>query len=205
MLVEFDAVILAGGRSARLGGVPKSSLKYDGVTLLERALHAASGATKIVVVGPDPGNLPPGTLVAREDPPFAGPAAAIAAGLQSLRDSPDRPQGTPPWTLVLACDMPHSAAAVRALLAALEATPDVDGVLAASDDGRQQPLAGVYSTSALAREAGAASARGELTNSPVFRLLARLELLPVHVPAHSTDDVDSWDDAAALGVSRDSP
>lgn len=205
MLVEFDALILAGGRSARLGGVPKSSLKYDGVTLLERALRAASLASRVVVVGPDPGNLPPGTLVAREDPPFAGPAAAIAAGLQSLRDAPERPEGPAPWTLVLACDMPHSAGAVSAMLVALEGSGVVDGVLAASDDGRQQPLAGVYSTSALAREAAAASARGDLANSSVFRLLARLELLPVHVPAHSTDDVDSWDDAAALGVSRDSP
>ena len=39
--MEFDAIILAGGRSSRLGGVPKSGLIYDGATLLERSLQAA--------------------------------------------------------------------------------------------------------------------------------------------------------------------
>ncbi|MGZ4663286.1 MAG: NTP transferase domain-containing protein, partial [Arthrobacter sp.] len=36
--MEFDAVILAGGRSSRLGGVPKARLNFDGATLLERSL-----------------------------------------------------------------------------------------------------------------------------------------------------------------------
>ncbi|WP_043436145.1 NTP transferase domain-containing protein, partial [Arthrobacter sp. I3] len=78
--MEFDAIILAGGRSSRLGGVPKSGLIYDGATLLERSLRAAGAARRTVVVGPDPGGLPGGVLTCREEPPFAGPAAAIAAG-----------------------------------------------------------------------------------------------------------------------------
>ncbi|HEY8752585.1 MAG TPA: NTP transferase domain-containing protein, partial [Arthrobacter sp.] len=32
--LDFDAVILAGGRSSRLGGVPKQDLRYDGDSLL---------------------------------------------------------------------------------------------------------------------------------------------------------------------------
>ena len=56
--MEFDAVILSGGRSSRLGGVPKSGLIYDGATLLERSLQAAGGAAAAVVVGPDPGTCP---------------------------------------------------------------------------------------------------------------------------------------------------
>ncbi|WP_340639303.1 NTP transferase domain-containing protein, partial [Arthrobacter sp. Hiyo1] len=32
--MDFDAVILAGGKSSRLGGVPKAQLRYDGATLL---------------------------------------------------------------------------------------------------------------------------------------------------------------------------
>ena len=82
--MEFDAIILAGGRSSRLGGVPKSGLIYDGATLLERSLRAAGAARRTVVVGPDPGGLPGGVLTCREEPPFAGPAAAIAAGLAAL-------------------------------------------------------------------------------------------------------------------------
>jgi len=72
--------------------------------------------------------------------------------------------------------------------------------MAVSADGRQQPLLGVYSTTALEREVAAASATSGLTNSSVFRLLARLNLLAVTVPDGSTDDVDTWEDAAALGI-----
>ncbi|MEO5992343.1 MAG: NTP transferase domain-containing protein [Arthrobacter sp.] len=70
--MEFDAVILAGGRSSRLGGVPKSGLIHDGATLLAGALRSARGAVAVAVVGPDPGPLPRGVVRCREDPPFAG-------------------------------------------------------------------------------------------------------------------------------------
>src|SRR6476661_8075337 len=112
--MEFDAIILAGGRSSRLGGVPKAGLIYDGATLLERSLLAAGAAARTVVVGPDPGNLPDGVLSCREDPPYAGPAAAIAAGLGALAVNRASRHGAvvqPPFVLVLACDMPRSAAA----------------------------------------------------------------------------------------------
>ena len=204
--MDFDALILAGGRSARLGGVPKSGLRLDGETLLERTLRAAAGARAVVVVGPDPGNLPRGIAAVREDPPFAGPAAAIAAGLAALGE--DMRPGTVPaaaWTLVLACDMPHVSRAVPVLLEELEKNQHVDGVIARAADGRLQPLAAVYRTATLNRETATAAARGELRDRPVFQLLARLELRQVPVPVHSTDDVDTWDDAASLGVGRDSP
>lgn len=195
----FDALILAGGRSTRLGGVPKSALVFQGRTLLEQALKAAGQAAATVVVGPDPGLLPKGTLVAREEPAFAGPAAGIAAGLGALRTR-RREGGASPWTLVLACDMPHAGSAVEVLLAAVEDGAVQDGAVAVSPSGRRQPLLGIYKTEALQREAMAAAENGTLTNGSVFALLARLDLLPVMVPADSTDDVDTWDDAAALGV-----
>ncbi|GAA3275196.1 NTP transferase domain-containing protein [Paenarthrobacter aurescens] len=211
--MEFNAVILAGGRATRLGGVPKPSLKYDGDTLLSHALQAARGASAVVVVGPDTGpedaeelinsgqadgggQVPGKILRAREEPVFAGPAAAIAAGLAELKKSGPRA----PWTLVLACDMPHASRGVDLLWAALESSPGVEGAMAVSSDGRKQPLLGAYSTAALDREVAVASAGAGLTNSSVFRLLARLNLLDVEVPAGSTDDVDTWEDAAALGI-----
>jgi molybdopterin-guanine dinucleotide biosynthesis protein A len=205
--VDFDAVILAGGRSSRLGGVPKAQLVYDGATLLERALLAADGARAAVVVGPDPGTLPPAVLNCREDPPFAGPAAAIAAGLTALAR---RGGGTrSPFTLVLACDMPRSGAAVKALwqeLAPGKGAPvGSDGVMAASADGRKQPLAGFYRTAALERAVETAAAEDRLKGASAFSLLARLDLRVVTVPDGSTDDVDTWEDAAALGVAGQVP
>lgn len=213
--MEFDAIILAGGRSSRLGGVPKSGLIYDGATLLERSLRAAGAARRTVVVGPDPGDLPDGVMACREDPPFAGPAAAIAAGLAALAtDTVGRhePAAPAPFTLILACDMPRSAEAVRALAQSLAAAVAVgpdrapereggDGVMAVSADGRKQPLAGLYGTAALQRCVAGAAGRGGLENASVFALLARLDVREVRVPPGSTDDVDTWEDASALGVS----
>lgn len=198
--MDFDAIILAGGRSSRLGGSPKSALVFDGATLLERSLAAAAGARHAVVVGPEPAGLPVGVLTCREDPPFAGPAAAIAAGLEALRGA-----GPAGMVLVLACDMPRAAGAVRALREALagagsEGGAGADGVIASSADGRLQPLAGFYGTAVLGRAVQDAAARGALVHGSVFALLANLDVQAVAVPAGSTDDVDTWDDAAALGV-----
>lgn len=229
-------MILAGGRSSRLGGVPKSRLMYDGATLLERALLAARGAAAVVVVGPDPGTLPAGVLSSREDPPFGGPAAAIAAGMAALDSHCGDARAA--VTLVLACDMPRVDQAVAALLSAfaeplangplaagapgaLEAagapgapetpatsetagapgTAGQDGAMAVSPDGRKQPLAGFYGTHALQRAVRDAERRGGLAGGSVFALLARLDVRAVTVPGGSTDDVDTWDDATALGVS----
>lgn len=202
--MEFDAVILAGGRSSRLGGAPKAELLYDGATLLDLAVQAARGARAIVVVGPDPGTLPAGVLNCREEPPFAGPAAAIAAGLSALEQdyAARRLEGPAPLTLVLACDMPRVDAAVHALTAALEEAGPAgrDGVMAVSADGRKQPLTGFYGTGALQRSAAEAAHRGALKDASVFALLASLDVRAVRVPSGSTDDVDTWDDASALGV-----
>ncbi|MEN8583796.1 NTP transferase domain-containing protein [Burkholderia sp. RS01] len=197
--MDFDAIVLAGGRSSRLGGTPKSALMYDGATLLERSIAAAGGARRIVVVGPEPADLPAGILSCREDPPFAGPAAAIAAGLAGLRRARAADEDDAALVLVLACDMPRAADAVGALREAAAAAA-AGSVLASSPDGRLQPLAGFYHTAALQRAVDDAEAAGSLTHGSVFALLARLDVQAVMVPAGSTDDVDTWDDAAALGV-----
>lgn len=203
--VDYDALILAGGRSARLGGVPKSGLLYDGVALLDHAIAAARGGRGIVVVGPAD-RLPPDVLHAREDPPFSGPAAAIAAGLAAL----SRNRLPMPFTLVLACDMPRVNRAVPALVEACAAEAGLEeqgfgGVAAVSPDGRRQPLAALYSTALLQKNADEMASLGKLTNGSVRALLANLDVVAVPVPAGSTDDVDTWADAEALGMERAQP
>ncbi|WP_458779458.1 molybdenum cofactor guanylyltransferase [Arthrobacter sp. D3-16] len=193
----FNALILAGGRSSRLGGVPKQELVFHGDTLLQRALAAASGATRTVVVGPEPGALPAGVISCREQPEFAGPAAAVAAGLEALAQAASEPA----YTLVLACDMPRVSAAVQVLAKALESGETrADAIIACSEDGRAQQLAGFYRTSMLKKAGRELALRGALTNGSMRALLASLDVQLVTVPAGSTADVDTWDDAAALGV-----
>ncbi|WP_350004853.1 molybdenum cofactor guanylyltransferase [Pseudarthrobacter sp. WHRI 8279] len=198
--LPFDAVILAGGRSSRLGGVPKQDLVFHHATLLQRALAASAGATSTVVVGPRADSTVTGVIWCREEPEFAGPAAAISAGLEALARhcSP-----ASEYTLVLACDMPLVQDAVAVLKEALVPARG-DGVMARSADGTLQPLAGMYRTAGLKRAAAELAARGTLINGSVRSLLASLEVQPVTVPAGSTADVDTWDDAAALGIAAGS-
>jgi hypothetical protein len=96
--------------------------------------------------------------------------------------------------------MPRAGAAVGTLLAAAAEAPPGEGLMAVSADGRRQPLVGLYSTAALQRCVADARQRGALDNASIFSLLARLEVREVSVPRGSTDDVDTWDDASALGV-----
>jgi molybdopterin-guanine dinucleotide biosynthesis protein A len=195
----LDAVVLAGGRSSRLGGTAKARLVIEGSTLVTRTVDAASGARRVVVVGEE---TVPGTIHAREIPEFGGPAAAIAAGLNALfAADPIRPADR---VLVLACDMPLVADVVPALLAAFdENTPHidtVDGIIAVDPGGRRQYLAGVYSARAL-RHAVERN-RDSLMGLSVRALLEGLTLREIVAPGNSTADIDTWSDAAEFGIER---
>jgi len=178
-----DALILAGGRSSRLGGRAKSGLQLAGESLLARTVRVvrASGVRNLVVVGDA---APEGQVAVREKPAFGGPVAAVAAGVDALPGDADA-------VLVLACDMPAIAAAMPALLS----RPDAIAV----DRGRAQPLAIVASTASLRT---ALAALPTVADAAMRELLDHLALTPIVVPDGSTDDVDTWEDAARFGVAE---
>jgi molybdopterin-guanine dinucleotide biosynthesis protein A len=178
----WSAVVLSGGRSRRLGGTPKHAVRVGDATLLERTLAAVAGASEIVVVGeaPDAADFP----VIREDPPFAGPAAAIGAALGHVRSA---------RVTVTACDHPFVADAIATLMA--EQLDDVDGAIAVDASRRRQNLLFTASRAALAR---AVDAHASLANLSVHELLAGLKLREVNVSERSLLDVDTWDDHAKL-------
>ncbi|MCL8025292.1 molybdenum cofactor guanylyltransferase [Nocardioides bruguierae] len=189
----FSALVLAGGRGSRLGGRDKGALAgEDGRTLLQRALAAVAGAHSVVVVGePDPAALPPGTLVAREDPPLGGPAAATLAGLDRL-EAPDAAG----WVLVLAVDMPHVGAGTVARLLEAAATSGTDGARLLDPDGRH-PLALVVDGRRLAAVRPDAGDPRASDGLPLRRLLAPLDLTAVPTAGAEHHDVDTPDDLAA--------
>ncbi|OII40002.1 molybdenum cofactor guanylyltransferase [Plantibacter sp. MMLR14_011] len=202
--MSVDAIILAGGRSSRLGGVAKASLLRDGRTLLQLAIDAARAAGgRVVVVGPELETTAPVRFV-RERPAFGGPAAAIAAGLDALRDGVAT-EG-PAQVAVLACDMPDAAPALTVVLEAATAAAagtDADGWVAVDDSGREQSLLAVYHREALERRVAAlrtSQPGGDLAGVSVRQLLAGLVLRQVSVPDGGSADVDTWADAADLGV-----
>jgi molybdopterin-guanine dinucleotide biosynthesis protein A len=217
--VLLDAIVLAGGRSARLSGVPKAMLRRHGVTLVDTAVNAAAqaAARRIVVVGDAVTTVHADRVItAREDPPYGGPAAAIAAGLDALRIMrPDRgsavgdplisdPPGTPAadddGVIVLACDLPAAAIAVTALTSALPLAADEDGIVAVDDSGRMQQLTAVYRRSTLSRAVAATRAERSLDGASVRLLVASLTLRRLAVPVGATDDIDTPDDAGRHGM-----
>ncbi len=187
--VEHDAVLLAGGRASRMSGIDKTALVADGLALSDHAVAAAAGARSVVLVGLRDGRTAPdGVVVTREDPPFGGPVAGIAAGLVAVPEPA-------PWTLVLACDLVRPERAVDALLWAADDTADADGFVAVDEDGRRQPLLALYRSSAL-REA--VRALGDPTDAAVRRLTAGLRLVEVPLSDGLCADVDEPADAARV-------
>ncbi|UFU13554.1 NTP transferase domain-containing protein [Curtobacterium sp. C1] len=187
--VEHDAVLLAGGRASRMSGIDKTALVADGLALSDHAVAAAARARSVVLVGLRDGrSAPDGIVVTREDPPFGGPVAGIAAGLEAIAEPA-------PWTLVLACDLVRPERAVDALLWAADDTADADGFVAVDEDGRRQPLLALYRSSAL-REA--VRALGDPTDAAVRRLTAGLRLVEVPLSDGLCADVDEPADAARV-------
>lgn len=192
--LPFDAVLLAGGRASRLDGIDKTALGGTGRTLLDRAVAATVGARRVVVVGlRDGSRLPVGAVGVREDPPFGGPVAALAAGL--CTDGPDDTAASAPTTLVLACDLVRPTAAVALLWRAVAGADTADGWIAVDDDGVRQPLLGLYRTTALR---AALAALDVVDGASLRRLLAPLDLVEVPVPSELCADVDTPEAVARL-------
>lgn len=185
----LGAILLAGGRGSRMGGVSKPLLEVGGMTLLDAALSAARdvGADPIIVVGP-PDDAHAGLTWVREDPPFGGPAAAILAALPLI---------TTPRTLVLACDLPRVGEAVRLLVAVAD---DADGACLEDATGHRQWLTGMYRTDALREAAETIPDAGR--NASVRALLGGLAVTAVAASDAVAFDIDTWDDLSTARSAR---
>jgi len=150
---------------------------------------AAEVARDRVVVGEAGGSvLPPEVRVVREQPPFGGPAAAVAAGVRDLAPGGDA-------VLLLAGDQPFVAAAIPLLLAGLP--EEGDGARAVDAEGRPQHLTCVVRRAALD---AALDVAGPLDGVSMRRLLEPLRMVDVEVPPTATMDVDTWADVSAVGA-----
>ena len=211
------AVVVAGGASRRLNHVPKASLSDGTSTLLDCALEAVAAASPRVVVGPESLPLPPEVLRTREDPPFSGPAAAIHAGLECIAAACERSQTpVPNWCLILGVDTPRIAPAVQQLIAAAQSAERAAGFSPADSEatagsessegsessagfwgvseGIYQPLVGIYRFEAIRSVFSTGT-----TDASVRSFLRRLNPVAVQMSAADTADVDTWEQAQALG------
>lgn len=146
----ITAVILAGGRSRRLGR-DKAAEPFAGEPLLRRVIRRAAagvsvnanadagvGNVDVVVVVADVARaaalpLPPGTRTVVDAFPGSGPLGGIYTGLEAARTE---------WSLVVACDLPFLSPPLLRYLAGLRDGVDI---VAPIIDGRLEPTHALYS------------------------------------------------------------
>ncbi len=169
---SYDAIVLAGGRSARLGGQPKPQLTVGETTMLDRVLTAVPDAEARVVVGPDQ-PVPYGVRLVQEDPPGSGPVAGLAAGLEPVRAD---------LVVVLAADLPFlTVEVIAALLSAVDEDPLVDAAILVDGSGRDQYLLGAWRT---ARLRAALSGLRPLPGKAMRELLGTVRVTRISAPPH---------------------
>ncbi len=133
------AVILAGGRARRLGGVHKPLLELGGETILSRELAVLSPRASRVLLSTNDSALGDlGVDTVADATPGQGPLGGIAAAMRAA---------TTPWLLVVAGDLPLLSGAVLELLLA-RAGEEVDAVAPFVGDW-PEPLCALYATGAL--------------------------------------------------------
>ncbi|HEV3313223.1 MAG TPA: molybdenum cofactor guanylyltransferase [Chloroflexota bacterium] len=135
---DVSAIILAGGRSARMG-VDKATLLFQGNTLLERTVKLLRAITRdIVIAGPIRPSLELDPLFVPDEISDAGPLSGLVTGLSHVAHD---------WTFVCGCDAPLlSPALVRYLLSLRD---ERYGAIVPDANGVPQPLCAVYHGSSL--------------------------------------------------------
>lgn len=166
--LAYDAIVLAGGRGSRFaggvdkGGVDKAGLPLADWPLVDHVLLAVSGATNRIVAGPR--RIALGEPVfCREDPPGAGPVAAIAAAVGSLgRDTRNGQQ----MVAVLAADVPFVGPALDTLRECIT-FGNRDAAVLVDITGRPNHLASMWRAASLL---SALERLGDPVNAPVKAL-----------------------------------
>ena len=98
---RIAAVILAGGRGERLGGVNKAEIVFGGERLIDQALRMVIGCDPVLVaVGPTEYSPPGGKPIPDLPTDYAGPLAGLAAAVDTLATT------NAEWLLSLAVDTP---------------------------------------------------------------------------------------------------
>jgi molybdenum cofactor guanylyltransferase len=175
------AVILAGGRGKRLGGVIKANLVVGGRDLLERVSAALGGADVVLVAhGPvDPAALSLGPRhVPIPDLPtdYAGPLAGLAAAVDWTLAQPEPPESV----LLAPVDTPFLPPDyLPRLLAGLAAAP----AAVATYDGQPYPTSSAWQLDAI-RDLPAEVRDGTAPHS-LKRLAERLGAAAVPFPPHA--------------------
>ncbi|MFX0575483.1 NTP transferase domain-containing protein [Nocardia nepalensis] len=202
-MTAADAIVLAGGRASRMGGVDKPAIVIGGRSMLDAALAAVRPCGRTVVVGPHRPELDPKIVQVREVPPGSGPVAAVGAGLRALGPT------AAPLVVVLAADLPFLSESTVLELIRHGSESGADAVFAADESGRPQYLIGVWRRTALA---AALERLDSLINQPMKALIPA-DTVTVTMAGIADCDTEeqvrrarmAWDAGAAASSRRPAP
>jgi molybdopterin-guanine dinucleotide biosynthesis protein A len=179
----LTGLILAGGRSSRMGQDKAGLILPDGRTLLERqaaVLRSAGVDTVIASVQRGTRGLPVGLAAVYDAVPGAGPLAGLAAGLRAV------PAGR---VMVLAVDMPGIS--VAQLVELLDLSTEECGAVPTLG-GKIEPLVGIYPSALAASCQAALNGERRAVHEWVREEAINLRLRLWEVPVTWTDALRSW-------------
>lgn len=197
--MRLGAVILAGGRSVRMGR-PKEWLPLGDQPMLLHACHVVSGcADPVLVVARDRAQLlpplPPGVDLLTDERQDAGPLAGLVQGMRHLGEHHHFAPGDA--VILTACDQPFL---TTGFLASLAAHLGEHSLVMPRRDGHLQPLAAVYrmdllpiATQLLASGSGTPR---DLVGTGTTRVLDDGELDALDPEGHCLGNVNTPEDYA---------
>ena len=197
--MRAEAIVLAGGRASRMGGVDKPAIVVGGRSMLATVLTALDWCETVAVVGPHRDDLPAGVLQTKEHPPGAGPVAAIAAGIAALPGNAD-------LVAVVAADLALLRDDAVRELARECADSGAPVAFAVDDAGRVQYLVGVWRHDVLARQLAALGSTANRRMQDLVPDGAATLTLDGILDCDTPDDLARFDPGApvTLAVARES-
>lgn len=138
-LMQYGVVILAGGKSTRMG-TPKYRLRAGGLSFLDRLVYELGGFSELLVsVDDERKHADIRYPMVSDKAAGCGPMGGICVALEEcISDA----------LVTVPCDVPYFSKAMAERLCA-ELDDMADAVVAVTEDGREHPLCGVYKKSCL--------------------------------------------------------
>lgn len=198
MPAAFDVAlgVLAGGRSTRMGGVPKGTVPFLGRALIEHVLAHTQRFefSEVLISTRDAASYARyGHRLVADRTDGLGAPGAVSTLLHATRAE---------WLLVLACDMPIVAPAAIELLFETASQEPTSSAFAFEVAGRLEPLLGLYRTQAASQFEACVGAKGcsfqKLFNQLPGRVLPESALAAVDPTLRSVIGVNSPEALQAL-------
>ncbi|MDK4320734.1 molybdenum cofactor guanylyltransferase [Corynebacterium pseudodiphtheriticum] len=141
---DLAVIILAGGRSERMGGIDKSTIRLNGTRLIDHQLAGvlSLGVEKQAIVIVSTKKLVAEISHTAENPAFGGPLAGISAGLSAIPTGAQR-------VAILSVDAPDSWQLLPALMAELTRHTEQDAAIIKDAAGIANPLCSVWKSERL--------------------------------------------------------